>query len=458
MTVPAHPRLMLALLCSGQFLVVLDMTIVNVALPSVQADLGISPLAAQWVMTAYAIAFGGFLLVGGRAGDAFGRRRVLLAGAALFTAASLACSLAPTGTLLIAARGAQGIGGALLSTSAFGILAATFTEGRERARAIATWASIGSFGAVAGFVAGGAITQFLGWRAIFLASVPVGCILVTAGRRILPECRGAVVSVDVAGAVLVTAGVTTLALIVSEGSDLWWRGISLMAAALTMLTAFAVRERRSSQPLIPAGLLRERSFLTAGAAGVAYGTSMLAVLMLLAVYLQTARGLSALETGLLLLLLRVPAIGWARVAGRLVGRFGPYPFLLAGTALFTSGLLILGALPGDGPFAIRLTAGLLVLGVAIPCLSVSAPAAALEGVHGADSGVASGLLTTFQWVGGALGFALVTAVAGEPRAGAREHVVATVQGGFTASATLCLVAFVVALTTLARLHDATASA
>jgi EmrB/QacA subfamily drug resistance transporter len=457
-TAPAHPRLVLALLCCGQFLVVLDMTVVNVALPSVQADLGISPLAAQWVMTAYAIAFGGFLLVGGRAADAVGRRLVLTLGAGLFTTASLACSLAPSGGILIAARGVQGVGGALLSTSAFGILAATFTDGPGRAKAIATWASIGSLGAVAGLLVGGAIAQLLGWRAIFLASVPVGCILVLATRRVLPESRGARVSVDVLGAALATAGVATLALVVSADLGFTWQGLTLLGVAIAILAAFAARDRRTAQPLLPPGLLRGRSFLTASAAGVAYGSSMLAVLMLLAVYLQTARGLSALETGVLLLLLRAPAIGWARVAGRLVGRFGPYPFLLTGIALFAAGLLILSGLPSEGPFAIRLATGLLVLGVAIPCLSVSVPAAALEGVRESETGVGSGLLTTFQWVGGALGFALVTAIAGDPQSSGREHVAAIVQSGFTACAALCLVSFVLALVPLARPRAATASA
>lgn len=342
-----RPRLLLMLLSSAQFLVVLDMTIVNVALPSLQADLELSSGSAQWVMTAYAIAFGGFLLVGGRAGDAFGRRRALVAGAALFTVASVACSLAPTAPLLIAARGAQGLGGALLSTAAFGTLVASFEAGASRARAIATWASTGSSGAVAGFVAGGAITDLLGWRAVFLAGVPLGCVLVAAAPRFLPESRGVRKPVDAAAAVLATIGVALLAFVVSSGTGFGWRGISLIGVALTMLAAFAARERFSAAPLVPTGLLRRRSFLTASAAGVAYGSSMLGVLMLLSVYLQAARGLSALAAGGLMLLLRVPAIGWARVAGRLVGRFGPHPFIVLGIALFAFGLVLLTGLPAE---------------------------------------------------------------------------------------------------------------
>jgi EmrB/QacA subfamily drug resistance transporter len=456
-TPPARPRLLLALLCSGQFLVVLDMTIVNVALPSMQAELGISSANSHWVMTAYAIAFGGFLLVGGRAADAFGRRRVLIAGAALFTAASLACSLAPTGSLLIAARGVQGVGGALLSTSAFGILAATFAAGAARAKAFATWASIGSFGAVAGFVVGGVLTQILGWRAIFLISVPVGCILVGAARRVLPESRGVRTSVDIPAAALATSGVAILAFVVSSDAGFGVEAVSLVAIALAALTGFALRERHSERPLLPSGLLRDRSFLTASAAGVAYGSSMLGVLMLLAVYLQTARGLSALETGVLMLLLRVPAIGWARLAGRLVGRFGPFPFLLLGTALFASGLLLLAGLPADGPFAGRLAAGLLVLGAAIPCLAVSVSTAALQGVRQADAGAGSGLLTTFQWVGGALGFAIVTAIAGDAHTGGRAEVAETVHAGFIACAVLCLGAFALALALGTRPRTAAAA-
>jgi len=250
---------------------------------------------------------------------------VLVVGASLFTAASLACSLSTTGSLLVAARGVQGIGGALLSTSAFGSLAATFVVGTTRARAIATWASVGSFGAVAGFVAGGAITELLGWRAIFLTSVPLGALLVAAALRLLPESRGEHTVVDVPAAALATVGVATLAFVVSNGASSGSQAVLLLGLALVAFVAFAVRERRSAQPLLPAGLLRDRSFLTASAGGVAYGSSMLGVLMLLAVYLQAGRGLSALETGALLMLLRAPAIGWARLVGDLVGRFGPLP-------------------------------------------------------------------------------------------------------------------------------------
>ncbi len=464
MTGAAPQRLLLALLCSAQFLVVLDMTIVNVALPDLQAALGLPGRSAHWVMTAYAVAFGGFLLVGGRAADAYGRRRVLVAGAGLFTAASLACGLAPTGTVLLLSRAAQGVGGALLSTAAFGLLVATFESGPRRTRAIATWGSIGSLGAIAGFVVGGALTELLGWRAIFLATVPVGAVVLLLAPRLLPASKadgGA--PVDATGAVLATVGVASVAFVVSNGAALGWTAAPLVVAVLLAglsLASFVTRERRSPHPLLPTRLFRGRSFATAGVVGVAYGSTMLAILMLLAVYLQSLRGLSAFETGALMLLLRVPAIGWARLAGQLIGRFGPRPFLVLGSALMAAGALVLSRLPAEGPLLTHLIPGLLVLGAAIPCLAVAVSAAALGGVRADDAGIGAGLLTTFQWVGGSLGFALVSAIAGDPHVSAdvsTQAVLGSVHAGFLASAGLCLTAFLVAVAALLSTRPAAAT-
>ena len=452
----APHRLALAVLSTAQFLVVLDMTVVNVALPELQAGLGLSGASAHWVMTAYAVAFGGSLLVGGRAADAYGRRRVLRVGAGLFAAASVAGGVAPTAAVLLLARAAQGVGGALLSTAAFGILVATYHGGPVRARAIATWGSVGSLGAISGFVIGGALTQFLGWRAVFLATAPVGALLLAVAPRLVPASRAErATAVGGGSAVLATVGVASLALAVSSASAAGLASVGSLAAValgVAALGAFALRERRSAHPLVPAGLVRGRAFAAAGAVGVAYGSTMLAVLVLLAVYLQSARGLSALEAGTLMLLLRVPAIGWARVAGRLVGRFGPGPFLLLGSAAMALGVLLLARVGTGGALAPQVAPGLLVLGAAIPAVAVAVSAAALGDVHPADAGVGSGLLTTFQWVGGALGFAVVSAIAGDPHAAAGDSVdavVAAVRAGLLATSGLSLVAFLVAAGALA---------
>ncbi len=463
MRTPARSRLLLGLLCTAQFLVVLDMTIVNVALPAIASDLDLPDHGAHWVMTAYAVTFGGFLLAGGRAADAFGRRRALVSGAALFTAASLACGLATSEAILLPARAAQGAGGAFLSTSAFGILVATFAEGGSRTRAIAAWGSVASLGAVSGFVAGGILTELLGWRAVFLAGVPAGLFLVAGAPRLLPASRPAAgVVVDLTGATLATLGVGATAFVVTSAQATGWGDGRLVAAggvAALALAAFARRERRARQPLLPRALLRSRPFAAAGLAGIAYGTSMLAILMLLAAYLQVGRGLSPLQAGALMLFLRAPAVGWARVAGPLVARHGAQVVLPMGTALMAAGVLLLARIPADGALAPRLLPALLVLGVAVPTVAVAVPAMALGSVATDDAAAGSGLLTTFQWVGGALGFALMSAIAGSPLGAATPQAIAgAAQKGFLACAALLLVASAANVGGLVRARTAAAVA
>jgi EmrB/QacA subfamily drug resistance transporter len=452
-------RFGLGLLCGAQFLVVLDMTIVTAALPVVRDDLGLSGRSVHWVMTAYAVTFGGFLIAAGRAADAYGRRRLLVLGAAIFTLASLACGLTPSSTVLLASRAVQGIGGALLSSAAFGMLVATFPAGRSRTRAMATWASTGSLGAVVGFVAGGALTELLGWRAIFLSVVPVGAVLAIAGRRLLPESRAdSPVVVDLAAAALATVGVASLALLVTAGATAGpseWTGAALVCAAVS-IGLFVARERRSAQPLLPRELACDRSFVATGVVGIAYGSSVLGLLVLLALYLQVGRGIGALQAGLLLLLLRAPAIVWARLAGRLVSRVGPRPVVATACAAMAAGHLVCARLPTEDPFLTTLLPGLLVLGIAIPCLGVAVPTAALAGVRPDDAGIGSGLLTTFQWVGGSLGFAFVTAIAGTTSSAGSAGSAATVayvHAGFVASAALCALALVIFVTAPARFRS-----
>jgi EmrB/QacA subfamily drug resistance transporter len=447
-----HPRWLLALACSAQFMVVLDVTIVNVALPSLRDELELSTRGLHWVVSAYAVAFGGFLLVGGRVADALGRRRVLVTGAMLFTAASLACGLAPSGAVLVGSRAVQGLGAALLSPAAFGLVVASFAEGRERTRAIAVWGSIGSLGAVTGLAAGGVLTELLGWRAVFLVNVPVCLTLVALAPVLLPASRATRrTPVDLTGAVLATAGVAALAYLLSNGGALGWRSASSAgsaAVAVAALALFALRQRWAPHPLLPAGFLRNGRFVGAGTVGLLHGAVMLGMLLLLAVYLQEGRGFTPLQAGIVLLLLRGPAVGWARLVGRLVGRFGPEPFLVLGSALMATGLLFLTRLPADGPLATSLVPGLAVLGLAIPCLFVSVNAAALGRVDPDQAALGSGMLSTLQWMGGALGLALVAALARDPAAGADAPPSAVVEGvhtGFLACALLGVLALALAV-------------
>jgi EmrB/QacA subfamily drug resistance transporter len=459
MTLVAHPRWVVALACSAQFMVVLDLTMVNVALPSLRDELGLSAPSLHWVVSAYAVAFGGFLLVGGRAADALGRRRALVVGAALFIAASLGCGLATSGGVLVAARALQGVGAALLSPSAFGLLVASFAEGRARTHAIATWGSIGSLGAVAGLAGGGVLTELLGWRAVFLVNIPLGLALVAPAAFVLPPSRPERrMPVDLAGATLATAGVAGLVYLLTSGSSLGWTSgptLCSAAAAVGALALFTLRERQASHPLLPASLLRDLRFVGAGFVGLLHGAAMLGMLLLLVVYLQAGRGLSPLQTGTALLLLRAPAVGWARVVGGLIHRFGPQPFLVLGSALMTCGLLSLARLPVDGPLVTTLAPSLVILGLAIPCLFVSVNAAALGGVDPDQAALGSGTLSTFQWVGGALGLALVAAVADDPDSGVAapaDAIVESVHDGFLACGLLGVVALAVAVAVATRMR------
>jgi EmrB/QacA subfamily drug resistance transporter len=404
------------LLCAVQFMVVLDVTIVNVALPAIGSDLGFSASGLQWVVGAYAVVFGGFLLLGGRAADLAGRRRMLRAGLVLFSASSAVCGLAWSPDVLVAARCLQGLGAALLSPAALSLLAARFPEGRERASALGAWGSVGAFAAASGFLLGGLVVQLLSWEWIFLANVPIGMLALVATPFVLDESRaGGPRGLDLTGAVYVTGGVALLVYALTaprEGVLLTRGALLLLATAAVLLALFARRQRRAPLPLIPRGAIRWRSVAGANLAGFLQGAMMLATYLLLALGMQQVLGYSPIATGLGLLAVRGTSIGWARVAGGLVGRHGPRPVLLAGMAAMTLGLLLLTRLAPGASYATTLLPGLLVMGLAIPFVFVGAGAAALSGVHPDDAGLASGLLAASQWVGGAIGLALVSAVSG----------------------------------------------
>jgi EmrB/QacA subfamily drug resistance transporter len=408
-------RLGLLLLCSVQFMVVLDITVVNVALPAIGADLSLRESGLHWVISAYALVFGGFLLVGGRAGDLLGRRRIFLLGTAVFGASSLLCGLAWSSEVLVAGRIGQGLGSALVSPTAFAIMTATFAEGAERNRALGLWASTNGAAAAAGALLGGALTETLGWQAIFLVNVPLAVLALLTAPALLGESRAVRRRLDLAGASLVTAAFVLLVYALSDAPRAgWiaWRTLALVAGALALLAVFALRERRTTDPLLPRAALGSGRRRAAVLAGFCHGAMMLSTFLLLTLALQQVLGFSAIEAGLGLLAVRGTSIVWSQVGVRLVDRVGAPLVLAAGMVAMCLGIATFVGVSPDGSYAGDVLPGLLVLGLAIPFLFLSVAVIATSGVQAADAGATSGVLSTFQWIGGAVGVALASTVAG----------------------------------------------
>lgn len=423
----------LALLCAAQFLVVLDITVVNVALPSIRRDLDVPPGHLHWAISAYAVAFGGALLMAGRLADLRGRRRVFLAGMAAFGLFSLACGLAPSVEALAAGRALQGLGAALISPAALAILADAFPDGRARTTALGVWGSAGALAASSGVLVGGALTEALDWRWVFLVNVPVAAVAIAAGPALLPRDgsprRGAP---DLAGAALVTGGLMLLVAAAAEAGTPGWsppRTAGLAAAAAILIAAFARRERRSADPLVPAVALRSPVLLAASAAGFLHGAMMLGSFLLLTLYMQDVLGMGAVAAGAGLLAVRGTSVVWANVGARLANAVGAPAVMLAAMAGMTGALLLLARAPAAGSYGRDLLPGLLVLGAAIPMLFLAVNVTALQGVAARHSGLASGLLNTSQWIGGALGIAAVSALGAAGGA-------AGIRAGFVACAAL----------------------
>jgi EmrB/QacA subfamily drug resistance transporter len=408
-------RLSLVVLCVVEFMVVLDVTIVNVALPAIGADLDVGGGGLHWVITAYALAFGGLLLVGGRMGDLLGRRRILLVGTAVFGASSLVCGLAWSREALLAGRVGQGLGSALVSATAFAILTATFAEGRERNRALGLWGSTNGAAAVMGFLLGGVLTETLGWRAIFLVNVPLVMLALAVVPVVLAESLGERRRrLDVGGAGLVTAAVVLVVYALTEGPRSGWlsgRSLALASGAAVLFVLFAVRERRTADPLLPRVTLRSSRRVAAVLAGFCYGAMMLSTFLLLTLALQQVLGFSAIEAGLALLAVRGTSIVWSRVGVGLVGRVGAPIVLAIGMVAMCAGIATFTGISADGSYASDILPGLLVLGVAIPFLFLSVAVIATDGVRSEDAGATSGLLSMCRWIGGAVGLALVSGVA-----------------------------------------------
>ena len=335
--------LALALLSAVQFMVVLDIAIVNVALPSIKIDLGFSQENLQWVISAYALFFGGFLLLGGRAADLLGRRRLFLAGLVLFTLSSLLAGLAWSEGSLIAARSFQGLGAAVISPAALSILSTTFTEGRERNVALGVWGAVGGFGAAAGVLLGGVLTETLSWSWIFFVNVPVGVAAFFLGPRLLDESRDMTVkSFDALGAVLVTAGLVSLVYAITQSGTYGWgsaRTIGVITAAAALLAAFGWWERRHAEPLMRFGILRTKTVAGANVGGLILGTATFSLFLMLTLYMQQVLGYSPMKTGVAYLAVAGSAILWSGVAAQLVNRVGVKPVLVAGMVALTGGLV-----------------------------------------------------------------------------------------------------------------------
>lgn len=405
----------LLLLCSVQFMVVLDVTVATVALPAIGADLGMSGGGLHWVISAYAIVFGGFLLVGGRAGDLLGRRRIFLAGTALFGISSLLCGLAWGNEALVAGRIGQGFGSALVSPTAFAILTATFAEGAQRTRALGVWGSTNGAAAAAGALLGGVLTETLGWQAIFLVNVPIAALALVVAPALLGESRGERRRLDLAGATLVTAALVALVYALSDAPRAGWlagRTLALLAAVLVLLAVFVLRERRSADPLVPRVAFSGGRRRAAVLAGFCHGGMMLSTFLLLTLALQQVLGFSAIEAGLGLLAVRGTSILWSQVGVRLVGRIGAPAVLGAGMVAMCAGIATFTGISPDGSYAGDVLPGLLVLGLAIPFLFLSVAVVATSGIRAEDAGATSGVLATCQWIGGAVGVALASTVAG----------------------------------------------
>src|SRR3954471_11863945 len=437
-------------------MVVLDIAVVNVALPSIQADLGFSQEDLQWVISAYALFFGGFLLLGGRAADLLGRRRVFLAGIVVFTAASLLSGFAWSEGALIGSRALQGLGAAVISPAALSILTTTFAEGSERNTALGAWGAVGAFGAVAGVLLGGVLTELLSWEWIFFVNAPVGIGAFLLAPVLLRESRDAHArSFDLPGATLVTSGLVVLVYAITQANDYGWSSaetIGLFAAAAALLAGFVGWEARASDPLMPLSIFRLRTLVGANIAGLILGTVLFAMFLMLTLYMQQVLGYSPLKTGVAYLAVAGTAIVWSALAAQLVTRVGVKRVLVGGMTFLTAGLAFFTQVSVGGSYATDLLPGFLVIAVGMGFSFVPISIAALAGVKPSEAGLASGLINTSQQIGGALGIAALSAVAtsttsdelasGTPRAAALTD---GFKAAFIAGAAVAVVGVLVAL-------------
>ena len=407
--------LALILLCAVQFMVVLDVAIVNVALPTIKNALGFSDANLQWVVSAYTLTFGGFLMLGSRIADLLGRKRLFIAGLVLFSAASLACGLSQSDTQLIVFRAIQGLGAAVISPAALAILTTTFAEGEERNKALAIWGAIAGTGGAVGVLLGGILTDQVGWEWIFFLNVPIGLIVILAGQRVLHESRVELGnrSLDIAGAILVTAGLTLLVYgLVTTDTYSWTstRVLGALAGAAVLLAGFIAVELRAKAPILPFSIFRLRSLTGANIVGLLLGAAIFSMFFLLSLYMQQVLGYSALKAGVAYLLVASVIVVAAGASQALVTRIGVRSVLTTGMVLLVAGLVWFSQVSVHGAYATDLAPGFVLAGIGLGFSFVPVQIASLIGVTHDEAGIASGLINTSQQVGGALGVAVLSTI------------------------------------------------
>jgi EmrB/QacA subfamily drug resistance transporter len=406
----------LALLAVAQFVVVLDASIVNVALPTIGSALDFSQDNLSWVVNAYVLTFGGFLLLGGRLADVLGRRRVFMGGLVLFAIASLAGGLAQSDGWLIAARAVQGLGAAILSPAALSIVTTTFRDGAERNKALGVWGAVAGSGGAAGVLLGGILTEYVGWEWVLWVNVPIGIIAALLAPRLIAESRSEseTRAFDFAGAVSVTAGLSLLVYALVEAPDAGWgsaQTIGLLAASVAVLAAFVAIELRSSAPIVPFSIFRLRTLTGANVVGLLTGASLFSMFFFISLYMQNVLGYSAIKAGVSYLPLAGSIIISAGIASQLVTKIGFKPVLATGMALIAGGLVWFSQISAGGGFLTDVLGPSLLAAVGLGFAFVPQTIAAVSGVREHEAGLASGLINTSQQIGGALGLALLSTVA-----------------------------------------------
>jgi len=405
-----------ALLVVAYFMVVIDLTIVNVSLPTIGRDLHFSETSLQWVVTAYALTFGGFLLLGGRAADLLGRRRILILGLAVFTAASLACGLAGSEAFLIGSRAVQGLGAAIMLPAALSIVMNMFAEGAERNKALGLWGAIAASGATVGLITGGLITRYAGWQYIFYLNVPIGVTALLLAPRIVPDSRLTTARrrFDAFGAITGTGGLVLLVDAVAQAPQYGWgagRTVGALAGAAALLAAFLVIETRAESPLLPLSVFRLRTLAGANVAGLLLGGSFFAFIFVGTLYMQQVLHYSALQTGLAWLATSVMSVALAGLSQYLVTRGGAKLVMALGMTLIGGGVIWATQVPAHGHFLANLAGPLVIAGAGTAFAFIPISIAALAGVAEDQAGLASGLLNTSQQIGGAIGIAIASTVA-----------------------------------------------
>jgi len=406
-----------AVLSLGSFMIVLDTTIVNVALPSIRTDLGFTEASLAWVVNAYMLFFGGFLLLGGRLGDLYGRRKLFVAGIGIFTAASFAAGISSSQPILVAARAAQGLGGAVVSAAGLSLMMSLFTEPAERAKAMGVVGFISAGGGSVGVLLGGILTSVFGWHAVFMVNIPVGIAVYALSLRLLPATRpfASGTRLDVAGAVTVTASLMLAVYAIVNGNESGWTSgqtVGLLAAAVALLAAFFVIESRVSDPLVPLTLLRRRNLAIANVMGVLWAAAMFAWFFLSALYLQVVLRYDPLQVGLAFLpgnvIMAIFSVG---ISAKLVMRFGLKAPLGTGLALAGLGLALLVRAPIDGNYVVDVLPSMILLGLGAGIAFNPMIIVAMTDVEPERSGLASGLVNTSFMMGGALGLAVLASIA-----------------------------------------------